>query len=71
MYMLIVSIKMIIDAIMKLIHGNEIIFSWWLIIVCIVTIIVKVSLFIYTKMAYKKYNNILIQSSMEIGRAHV
>ncbi|MCI8272485.1 MAG: cation transporter [Clostridia bacterium] len=66
--MIIVSIKMIIDAIMKLIHGNEIKFSWWLIIVCIITILVKVSLFIYTKKAYKKYNNILIQSSMEDHR---
>ena len=39
--MIIVSIKMIIDAVIKLFNGNEIIFSWWLIIVCIVTIITK------------------------------
>ena len=46
--MIIVSIKMIIDAVVKLLNGNEIIFSWWLIIVCIVTIITKLILFIYT-----------------------
>ena len=66
--MIIVSIKMIIDAVVKLLNGNEIIFSWWLIIVCIVTIITKLILFIYTMSMYKKYNNILLQASMEDHR---
>lgn len=66
--MIIVSIKMIIDAIVKLFNGNEIIFSWWLIVVCIVTIITKLVLFLYTKSMYKKYNNILLQASMEDHR---
>ena len=66
--MIIVSIKMIIDAIIKLFNGNEIIFSWWLIVVCIVTIITKLVLFLYTRSMYKKYNNILLQASMEDHR---
>ena len=66
--MILVSIKMIIDAIMTLVQGNELIFSWWLIIVCIVTIITKLSLFIYTRIMYKKYNNILVEASMEDHR---
>lgn len=66
--MIIVSIKMIIDAIIKLFNGNEIIFSWWLIVVCIVTIITKLVLFFYTRSMYKKYNNILLQASMEDHR---
>ena len=66
--MILVSVKMIIDAIMSLFNGNEIIFSWWLVIVCIVTIIVKLVLFIYTRLMYKKYNNLLIASSMEDHR---
>ena len=66
--MIIVSIKMIIDATIKLFKGNEIIFSWWLIIVCIVTIITKLVLFLYTRLMYKKYNNILLQASMEDHR---
>lgn len=66
--MIIVSIKMIIDAIMKLFKGNEIIFSWWLIIVCIITIITKLALFLYTRKMYIKYNNILLQASMEDHR---
>lgn len=63
--MVLVSIKMILDAIMTLIGGNEIVFSWWLVIVCIITIIVKLVLYIYTKAMYKKYNNILLEASME------
>lgn len=66
--MILVSIKMIIDAIGALIKGNEIIFSWWLVIVCIVTIITKLLLYIYTKIAYKKCNNILLEASMEDHR---
>ena len=66
--MIIVSIKMIIDAVIKLFKGNEIIFSWWLIVVCIVTIITKFVLFIYSRAMLKKYNNILLQANMEDHR---
>ena len=66
--MIIVSVKMIIDEIVTLFKGNEIIFSWWLVVVCIVTIITKLALFIYTKTIYKKYNNILLEASMEDHR---
>lgn len=66
--MIIVSVKMIIDAIITLIEGNNIEFSWWLIIVCIITIITKLTLFIFTKIMYKRYNNILLQASMEDHR---
>lgn len=66
--MVLVSIKMIIDAIGTLIKGNEIIFSWWLVAVCIVTIITKLALYIYTKISYKKCNNILLEASMEDHR---
>lgn len=66
--MILVSIKTIIDCAVNLFNGNEINFSWWLVIVCIVTIITKLSLFIYTKAMYKKYNNILLEASMEDHR---
>ncbi|MEI3402072.1 MAG: cation diffusion facilitator family transporter [Clostridia bacterium] len=66
--MIIVSVKMIIDAIRTLFEGNEIIFSWWLVIVCITTIITKLSLYIYTRNMYKKYKSILLQASMEDDR---
>lgn len=66
--MIIVSVKMIIDAIRTLFEGNEIIFSWWLVIVCIITITTKLSLYIYTRNMYKKHKNILLQASMEDHR---
>lgn len=66
--MIVVSVKMIIDAIKTLIEGNNIVFSWWLIIVCITTILTKLALFVYTQIMYKKYNNILLHASMEDHR---
>lgn len=66
--MILVSLKTIIDAIITLFIGNEIIFSWWLISVCIITIITKLILFIYTRIIYKKYNNILLEASMKDHR---
>lgn len=66
--MILVSVKTIIDSIATLINGSEIKFSWWLIIVCIITIITKLILFIYTRAMYKKYNNILLEASMEDHR---
>ena len=47
--MILVSLKTIINAITTLFVGNEIIFSWWLVIVCVITIITKSILFIYTR----------------------
>ena len=66
--MIIVSIKTIIDAITTLFVGNEIIFSWWLVAVCVITIITKSALFFYTRAMYKKYDNILLEASMEDHR---
>jgi len=66
--MIMVSIKTIIDAITTLFVGNAIIFSWWLVIVCIITIVIKAILFFYTRAMYKKYNNILLEASMEDHR---
>ena len=66
--MILVSVKMIVDAIMSIFNGSEIIFSWWLVVVCIITIIVKLILFTYTRLMYKKYNNLLIEASMKDHR---
>ena len=66
--MVVVSIKTIIDSVIAIFKGNEIIFSWWLVVVCIITIITKLFLFLYTRLMYKKYNNILLEASMEDHR---
>lgn len=66
--MIFVSLKTLIDAVVTLFIGNEITFSWWLVIVCVITILTKAFLFFYTKAMYKKYNNILLEASLEDHR---
>ena len=69
-YSLIISIIMIItslvifkDSLLTIINHKTYEYSNWLIIVCLVTIITKISLFIYTNRLYKKYHNILIKAN--------
>lgn len=66
--MIVVSIKTIIDSAKTLFTGSKISFSWWLVVVCIITIITKLTLYIYTKTMYNKCNNILLEASMEDHR---
>ena len=63
-----IALKILYDSICSGIYKNEITFSWWLIAVCIITIVVKISLYIYSKSALKKYNNILLESNMKDHR---
>lgn len=63
--MVFVAAKLFYDSIYALILGSKLEFSWLLIIVCILTIITKLALFIYTKKANEKYNNILLESNMK------
>lgn len=50
------------------IFDNKYHFSKWLIIVCIVTIIVKLALYIYTYKIYKKHNNLLVKANSDDHR---
>lgn len=61
--MIAVSIKLLIDSISSLIFKNELTFSIYLIVVCIVTIVTKALLYIYTNRVYKKFNNILLKAN--------
>lgn len=63
--MIFVACKLLYDSISTLILGSDLEFSWLLVVVCIITIIIKFALFLYTKKASKKYNNILIESNMK------
>ena len=74
-YSMLISIAMIIMAyqvfkssILSLINGSVYNFSIWLVIVCIITIIVKLILFIYTHMLYKKYKNLLLVANSKDHR---
>lgn len=63
--MILVSSKLLYDSVMSLILGSELQFSWFLVIVCIATIITKLLLFLYTKQAYQKQHNILLEANMK------
>lgn len=69
-YSMIISITMIFmsliilkDSLISLITKSIYEYSKWLIIICIITIIVKISLYLYTNNIAKKYHNILIKAN--------
>ena len=66
--MMLVAGKLLYDSAMVLINGSELIFSWFLILVCIITIITKFSLYLYTRNLYKKYDNVLLKANMNDHR---
>lgn len=66
--MILVSCKLLYDSVLTLIFGSELVFSWFLIIVCVITIVTKLVLYIYTKSANKKFNNILLVANMKDHR---
>ena len=66
--MMIVAFKLFYDSLNSLFQGSELVFSWLLIIVCCITIVVKLSLYIYTNKLSKKYNNILLESNKKDHR---
>ena len=66
--MILVSAKFLFDSISTLILGSKLEFSWFLVIVCIATIVTKLSLYLYTLKAYKKYNSILLEANMKDHR---
>lgn len=62
--MMIVAIKLLYDSIISIINGNKLIFSWKLVIICFITIITKLILYLCTKNIYKKTDSLLIKSNM-------
>ena len=74
-YSMLISIVMFIlaftvgkDSLFSLFNKQEYNFSIYLIIVCIITIIVKLILYLYTKKISKKYNNILLDANSKDHR---
>lgn len=69
-YSMLISVIMMImclitfkDSFLALIYKSKYTYSNWLIIICIITIITKLLLYIYTNKIYKKYNNILVKAN--------
>ena len=55
--MIVLSVTVIKNAIMTLINKEYFEYSIWLIIICLITIITKFCLFLFTNKLYKKHNN--------------
>ncbi len=66
--MIFVSAKLLYDSTISLIYQDTFTFSWFLVAVCISTILVKLFLFLYTYRLSKKYNNILLEANMKDHR---
>ena len=62
--MMIVALKLFYDSFMSIVNDDIVIFSWNLLITSIVTIIVKLFLYFYSKKKYLKCHNLLIKSNM-------
>lgn len=61
--MILVSLITIKDSVLSLIYKNTYKFNIYLIIVCIITIVVKLFLYLYTNSIYKKYKSLLIKAN--------
>ncbi len=63
-----VSAKLLFDSVLSLIEHKTFIFSWALVVICVITILTKLSLYIYTRKLYKKYKDLLLKSNMDDHR---
>ncbi len=66
--MFVVCCKLLYDSIHTLIFGSELKFSWILVVTCILTIVIKLSLYLYTRAVAKKFDNILLNANMNDHR---
>lgn len=66
--MIILGGKILIDSFCSLIKPVEYNFSIWLVVVCIITILIKLLLYLYTRRLGKKYNNLLVVANSKDHR---
>ncbi len=66
--MFLMAIKVFTNSSLSLINGSQYKFSLWLIVTCIITIITKFILYVYTDRLYKKYNNLLLEANSKDHR---
>ena len=66
--MFLTAVTVIKNAIITYINKTPINFNYYLVIVCIITIVVKLCLFLYTNSIYKKDKNILIKANSKDHR---
>ena len=62
--MLFISAKLLYDSALSFILQETFIFSWFLVLVCAITIITKLCLYFYAKSLYRKYEDLLLKANM-------
>lgn len=67
-FMIVTSITLLVNLVERIILKDLIQFSFLSIIVCLITVVIKLILCIYTKIQYKKTRSILIRASYEDHR---
>ena len=58
-FMLFIACKILVDSVLSIITKKEFIFSYYLVIVCIITILVKCGLYLYCKRLYNSSSCLL------------
>ncbi len=62
--MMSIAVKLLYDSTLSIINNNIVSYSLMLIIICIVTIITKLGLYLYSRYIYQKHDNLLVKSNM-------
>ena len=66
--MMAIALKLLYDSVMSLINQDTFEFSWLLIVVCIITIVTKLSLYLYTSKLSKGLDNLLLEANKKDHR---
>ena len=69
--MILLGLRILCDSIISIINVKEYNYSIWLIVVCIVTIVTKLLLYLYTSKVGKKHNNLLVEANSKDHRNDV
>lgn len=66
--MIVLGISILIDSVKAIVNPSKYHFTIWLVIVCVVTILIKLSLYLYTRSIGRKYNNLLVEANSKDHR---
>jgi cation diffusion facilitator family transporter len=66
--MMVLGVSILIDSFKAIINPNEFKFSIWLVVVCLITILIKLCLYLYTRSIGKKCNNLLVEANSKDHR---
>ena len=66
--MILASIFMIKTSLESIVQKKQVVFSYLLLAICLITIITKITLYVYTKRKYIETQSILVKASMEDHR---